>query len=492
MKYPFDMYTLLEWIEPYYSNNWHIPHGRNLWKFIWGKFFYLLHIDNTQIFLRAQIIHTIQSLISFFSVYFFSKVVLRKLFKDIEPLYAKFLAYWATVIWFVIFATFSVGQHLVWMQWYSVNYQITLPLTLLATGLVISIIYDDVSSVRKVYYTIFFLFLSYLIVNMHVMEYLYFLMYMSALTLVNIDKIFRYAKKHPLYFIIPIVTAALVLYFAYPYLQKLEFKNARILHFLTPETISQLPAQIIKDGHFQLSKFNRAFASMNELIYLSLGLLLVMVLYVALRYKQEKQVHLRLFGFFTITSVFVLIPVNLYTAGFFSLLLNTPFTLNRLYYSSTIYMVVPAFSYLFLNAVRKRSVITLNLSIVLIVLGTFIYSRYNIAHSQNFYKNIQSVKNSFSREKVGFNLSDEQIKQIGAILQQIEKEKGTKRLYFYAREDIAYVLKRVYRRSVYVPNTRNGRILKTDFYIDAFKRSTYKNKVLFPVPKGFPDYEPYR
>lgn len=493
MKYPFDMFTLLERIEPYYSNNYAIPHGRAMWYDIWGKLFYLLHIDNTQLFLRAKIIHIIQSLISFFAVFYLSRVVFRNLFKEITPLHTNYLAYFATLIWFSIFATASVGQHLVWIQWYSLNYQITLPLALLTAALVLSLIYDSLTIKRKLFYILAVIFLSYLIINMHVMEYLYFLMYMTVLIIVNIDRIFLYSKKHPLYFALPLGFFATALGFAYPYLNKLEFKRARILQFLTPEKITQLPTQIIKDGSLLLSGFNRAFASMNELIYLSLALLGVLLLYILIRKKHLKTLNIRLFLFITITSLFVLIPINLYSAGFFSLLLNYPWVLNRLYYSSLIFLIVPLFSYFLTFLILKRhNILWTNTLTVVILFTTFLYSRFDTAHHQNFYKNIESLKHSFSEKIVGYNLSQKQREKIGEILEQIERERSTTKLYYYAREDIAYIIRKMYAKSVYLPWARRGRKLDTNFYIKRYQSSTQKNKVLFPVPEGFPDYEPYR
>ena len=68
-----------------------------------------------------------------------------------------------------------------------------------------------------------------------------------------------------------------------------------------------------------------------------------------------------------------------------------------------------------------------------------------------------------------------------------------KKVVFFSREDIAFILKYVYNKNVYLPIRWRGNVLQKDFYIKAFNnKKTKLKKVLFKTPKGFPKYEPYK
>lgn len=183
------MFHHLEWIDMQYDSEVP-PEGRHTWHYIWAKIFHFFHIENSQIFLRAYIIHVGQVLISFFAVFFLSKVIIKNIFIKIESFYIDYLAYWSTLIWFTIFATSSVGFHQVWTLWYSVNYQISLPFVLLITGLTLSLFFEKLSLKKKIFYSTLILLFSLVILKIHAMEYLYFLMYLSILPLIFIDKIY--------------------------------------------------------------------------------------------------------------------------------------------------------------------------------------------------------------------------------------------------------------------------------------------------------------
>jgi len=144
MRYPFDVFNLIirindDWLEP--SSK--LPTVYHCWFFLWDTFFDLIGISDNRIFLRARIIHFLQSIVTFFSVFYFSRSVSFFVFSRIPRLHANLIAFWATCIWFSVFATQSQGHHLVWWQWYSVNYQISLPLVMLATGLTIQAVRSE-------------------------------------------------------------------------------------------------------------------------------------------------------------------------------------------------------------------------------------------------------------------------------------------------------------------------------------------------------------
>ena len=132
----------------------------------------------------------------------------------------------------------------------------------------------------------------------------------------------------------------------------------------------------------------------------------------------------------------------------------------------------------------------MNLVLLVILISTGVFSKHNDVLHHNYYKNIQSIKNSFHERKVGFNLSQEQINTIGKRITVYEQNNHTsKKIKFYARADIAFVLKYIYKKHV----LWEGRRSNPD-YIKIYKNREIKstNHILFETPKDFPKYIPYR
>jgi hypothetical protein len=196
LKYPYDMFTHLQWIDEQSSaSSW--PEKRVIWHHAWAQIFNFFHIDRTQIFLRAQIIHYVQSIGSFLLIFYFSKIFIRNIFTNISLVHLNYLGYWSTIIWFTIFSNASVYYQQVWILWYSINYQITLPLILLVTGLSISLFFEnnDRSGI-KIIKILLIVVLSYVVLRVHAMEFIYYLMYMFVFVMVFLDKIIVLWKKY--------------------------------------------------------------------------------------------------------------------------------------------------------------------------------------------------------------------------------------------------------------------------------------------------------
>ena len=156
LRYPYDVFAHLITIDEMYygmeKSSAGIPTSRLIWHKIWAWAFHVLSLESHQFLLRAQTIHVIQTMIAFFSIYFFSLVVIRNTFPKIAEITLKYLALWSVIIWYTIFATFSVYYHMVWNLWYSLNYQITLPLFFFMTGLTLVLFLEKTSVIKKVFY----------------------------------------------------------------------------------------------------------------------------------------------------------------------------------------------------------------------------------------------------------------------------------------------------------------------------------------------------
>jgi hypothetical protein len=99
--------------------------------------------------------------------------------------------------------------------------------------------------------------------------------------------------------------------------------------------------------------------------------------------------------------------------------------------------------------IRKNRLLLLNLSFIFVLSSVWTYSKYETKY-QVYYHNVKSIKNSFFEQRIGFNLSPKQIAYIGKeVKKDIQSNKTGKEIYYFARADVAFVLKYVYRQEVY-------------------------------------------
>jgi len=479
------MFTHLEWID-LESSAPYITEKRHTWHYFWAQIFHLLHIKRTEIFFRAYIIHYVQSITSFLMVFYFSKIFIKNLFTNVSFTILNYLAYWSTIIWFTIFSTVSGYYHQVWILWYSINYQISLPLTLLMTGITISLIYTSSLYRTKLIQVLIIILLGYIILHIHAMEFIYYLMFISVLTLVNIDKIFLIFKKN-IYMLFPL-TILLILgaIQGIEFINTLTYRKSPIFQYLSFEKLPQLGDKIRSNGEIVIQYYNKVFSSLNELVYVSLLAISIFLIIVIFRYykKSPTYVNIRLIIFLLGTSFFILIPVFQYTSGLASLLTYETVS-YRFYFSSLLFLVLPSFIFYIFKLLKLNNILLLNLSIFLIILGTFLFSKYNIWSSQNYYKNVMTIKYAFNQKKMGFNLTKEDIKVIGEKLKYYESLNKTKTaIYYYARDDIAFVIKFIYRKPVLY--SKRGNLDYTKSYYE--HNNTKYTPILFKVPNKFPKY----
>jgi len=488
LKYPFDMYHHLLWIDECYLKN-HVPNNKLNWHYFWSRVFRLLDWDNSHIFDRAYLIHYTQTIISYLSVYYFSYTFTKYTLPKESKLNWHTISAWSVFIWFIIYATASMGYHLVWIEWYSINYQISLPLTLLSTAFLFNFLFGKNS---RYIYMFFSLITIFIVLLIHSMEFIYFGMYIMLLILIYIDKVFHFFKNNKIVTIVLFIFIVLVVMYLDKLISLISYKIPKIITYVISGNFTSLWQSIISEGSLVVNLFNRKIAVFNELIVVSLYLLIPILLIAFYKYRLNRAINIRLILFLIFSSLFILIPIYQILAGIASVTTYAKLV-HRFYYSSTIFLVIPTFSYLILSIFKKeKNLIYFSALVGLILLITFYYSRFAIDTYQPFYKNIQSIKNAWNERKVGFNLSKKQIEYIGKEIKKYEAKYG-KKVKFYAREDIAFVIKYIYNKKVYLPIKWRGYKLPKDYYIKAYKnkKSNYK-KVLFKTPKDFPQFAPYR
>ncbi len=464
-----------------------IPLERSIWHSFWRKAFVFFSIDPSQIFLRAKIIHTTQILFSFFAIYLFSKVIIRHIFTHIDLFSLRYMAYWSTLIWFTIFATFSMHYHLVWMLWYSIGYQITLPLFWYILALTIILLFEPLSWKLKAFYIAQVLLISLLILRMHSMEYLYYLMYILVLSLLFWRKIITFIKQ---YYIIVIPVAVLLLYFTKQY----QPEHSQLYDYLRHFQFVELYRTIVTQGQILVAGANRSETVINELMKVTLLLGLAMLLLLQLRRKQKNspKVDQKIFLFLFATSLFVLIPLTTLTGGLAAVATRMN-VVHRLYFSASLFLLLPVTLYYFIHlTLKKYHLLSLNLAIAAVLLSTLLYSKY-FSSTHNYAKNIHSIVQSFDQKTLGFNLSDKEIEILGKELKQYKEDfDDDKLIVYYARPDIAVILLLVYREKVFWWGRRKYVSLK-DFK-EELRRKDQSNfhTVIFETPKDFPEYIPFK
>ena len=489
MRYPYDIWEHLITMDSEYTNLVHMPESRKIWHYSWSKVFDIIGVENSQIILRAHIIHITQTLFALSSVFFFSKVVAKIIFTSIDKLTLNYIAYWSTFIWLTIFATFSIYYHHLWIMWYSVNYQITLPLFWYSLTLLASLLFVNHSRKIQIFYGFLLLTILYLILIIHPMELLYFIMYVIVLSIIYIDKILVYTKRH----YILLSTTIFMIFFSGKELYKDNLPL--IVHYLSIDKLPQLYELIIKNGKLLVEdRYNRAFASFNELMILTLVIgtsTLIIILYKRYK-KRENLVDVRLFIALVLTSMFVLIPIFEWSSGIASILSNLN-VVNRFYYSASIFLLLPVSVYYILIIIMKeKNLMIFNSTIIIILLATILYSR-DFREKKKYYKNIKSLESSFSYKKVGFHLSETKIKEIGTLLKRYESKRDkSKKVLYLAKGDIAMVLKYIYRKNVYWRGRKTNPTYQDMKDYIKMHQPEDTECIIFKTPDDFPVYKPFR
>ena len=192
--------------------------------------------------------------------------------------------------------------------------------------------------------------------------------------------------------------------------------------------------------------------------------------------------------FLFITSLFILIPLFSFSAGL-SALVTKINVIHRVYYSSSLFILLPVSLYYlisYLSLKSKNHLYIFNISIIAILLSIILYSKYYTNHN-NYYKNILSLKESIKGDKVRFQLSSSEIEVIGEEL-KFYKNKYHNSL-FYARADILVVLKYIYKENVYWRGRRATPSLEE--FGKYCKINAIKECIIFKTPNNFPEYKPY-
>lgn len=280
------------------------------------------------------------------------------------------------------------------------------------------------------------------------MELMYYFMYIVVFALIYVEKTYSFIRKYCCAFVLSIATGVLLI-------SKNLHDDTNFFYFLSKAIDKGDPVylyrKIMAAGEVVTEHYNRSSYAINEMVYfLFYFAIIVLIYFIWNNIRRNAQINSRLFIFILLTSLFILIPVYLFPAGLFALI-TREHVVHRLYFSSSLFVLLPIFVYYILHryTVKLRYINTL---LLISILSVFYYSKHNDTLAHNYYKNLRSLEYSFNKSEIGVNLSKEQIKHIGKQMAHYEKINPTsKEIQYFARNDIAFVLKYIYGKKVYYP-----------------------------------------
>jgi len=347
LRFPYDIWWQLMTIDDIYRFH-KIPSIRRLWFYFWANFFIFFSIHD--FFMRAKIIHVIQTTISLSAVFIFSKVLMRNLFEKIPKITLNYLSYWAMITWLTIYATFSMYYHHVWIMWYSVSYQITLAFFWYCTALTLIVFFERKSWPIKVFYTIQILFFCTMMLLIHPMELAYYFLYLLLVLALFPDTFLGFLKNKFLIIAPAILIVSGAIYYIFKTYYIHRDKVPPFFQLLKNGGWSLVYNKVINNGQVLINGANRAAASINELMIV----ILVVAILIFADFIRRKFLHQNTdlnCRFFLLTIIFaslVCIPLVKLTAGIASVIFSLS-VVNRIYYCSSLYVILPIGVYYFWN-----------------------------------------------------------------------------------------------------------------------------------------------
>jgi hypothetical protein len=267
-SYPmmFPGYDFLSHLRAIKDPNWNV---NNYWHSNWASVFTLLKIPDHDS-LRALIIHRTQTLLALAmlatSAYIFFDTALKSSGK-----HAKLqLAFVAVFVWFMLHGTYSSpldephysARHVLsWLQWYSVTYQIALPMFFFGSAALLkSVTTEGIPS--TLLWSALTLITAYMIARIHAAELVYFLFVAGGIFAIYV---LPYQRWYVLLLTAAFLLVALKLGLMFTYRQPV------ILELMHPSRWGELVAKMNEFGHLLVgNNLNRSETSWHSLYNVSL------------------------------------------------------------------------------------------------------------------------------------------------------------------------------------------------------------------------------
>ncbi len=401
--------------------------GRKNWYLTWANIFRAIGAND--IFTFATIIHRTQFILSCILIYtaaiqIYSALLPLKASVKVENNWLSSLALSSVLVWLTIIGTYSFFQQ-AWIMWYSVNYQITLPMLFLSLGLIVNVLAVEQTPRQIILKSSIALALLLGVYLFHAGELAYFVFYIPILAVCFGSK-YNYKPKKVL-LLMSIITV--LLYVA------ISFYNDRvpplITHLKKGEFIKILTDINTKGVWNAVDGGNRYAANWNELYRLSVYLFaLIGVVGLASRLKLVTinftgnfnfNVNKRVLSFLLLSLIFCFIPTFKYTSGLASLI-SYDGIVNRYYFASFIFLAIPLIVYT--GVMQIKSIghpMVLIALVVLLMAATFLYSKIKNKEGV-YYQNVMSIIGSIKGNKINIGVTDGEIDDIRLQLITAEKK----------------------------------------------------------------------
>ena len=440
MKLRFDIWQHIDHIHSYVLDPNANVTGRAAWLKLWAAVFRVLNIDD--IFTYAVIIHRIQFVLSCVLVYFAAKQLFMALLKFDENVtehtkrqWLSSLAISSVFVWLTIIGTHSFFQQ-AWIMWYSVNYQITLPMLFLALGLSVNALTVAQSTQLVVSKALGAFVLVLGIYLFHAGELAYLLFYILIGILCFGSK-FKFNWK---YVLLGAVFLGMVLYVM---IRMYSDHVPALITLMKNGEYSKILTDIQAKGKWNaVDGGNRFSANWNELYRLSV---FAFILVVVFAWFKPLQVNQRVLCFVGLSLIFCFIPTFQYSAGLVSLI-SYDGIVNRYYYASLIFLILPLFAYfIVINFKAIRHPIGLLGVVFFVMLSVLIYSK-KINNEGVYFKNVQSIRNSIKTKKIDIGVPDDFISLIGFKIKTAEAKFQDVGYIYCGSFESLYIARYVYRK----------------------------------------------
>lgn len=407
---------------------------RSAWHATWAFLFRTLDIDD--VFVYAVTVHRIQFFLSCILIYYATRLLFSTLLPVIElgkrRQWLSSLAMSSVLVWLTIIGTVSTFQQS-WIMWYSVNYQITLPLLFLALCLFVNVISLVQSNTLKAIKLFTSLTLLIMVCLYHAAELAYLVIY-APIILICFSTKNNYKK---ILFIIAILFVLLIVMSAH-----YNDRMPEIVKLLKDRNFSKIKNVINIQGLYNVQGGNRYSANWNELYAVSVFLTVPICL---LAWAKSQFINQRVLIFIILSLVFCFIPTFKYSAGIASLISYNEIV-NRYYFVSFVFVLLPLTTYFLITYFKK-----LQYPVVLIVLVattmSFVFSYSKIYNKGGvYYQNVKSIRDSLYVDRVGVNLPISEIESIGRQIRAAENKYGSDKVHFCTSYDKAHIVWYIYRQ----------------------------------------------
>jgi hypothetical protein len=421
------------------------------WYLVWAYLFRLF--DVTDIFTYATVIHRTQFILCCVMVY----VAAKQIFSALLPLkstiagennWLSSMALSSVLVWLTMIGTFSFFQQ-AWIMWYSVNYQITLPMLFLAVSLCVNLLAIRQSREQLIFKASIVALLLIGIYAFHAAELAYLLFYFPIL-IFCFGTQYKFNIKHIcLAVAIGVIIVAIAIVF---YTEQIPALVTYIMH----GQYSKILADINTKGTYNaMNGGNRYAANWNELYRLSvyiLGILGMAEWVGRLRPSAPlvdwfacDQVNRRVFSFLILSLVFCFIPTFKYSSGLASLITYDAIV-NRFYYASFAFLAIPLLGYFLCTHIKYlyQPIVLVSISLS-IMFCTFIFSA-KINNTNVYADNVKSIARSILDKKINIGMSDEKIEDISTQLREAEKKYKTDEFIYCGTYDNLHVVYYVFNK----------------------------------------------